>query len=53
VPAADYRFGELTALKPVMAAAGRRHIRSAIRSAAATAAIGTAAAAGSAPTTPS
>ena len=53
VPAADYRFGELTALKPVMAAAGRRHIRSAIRSAAATAAtIGTAGAASSAPSAP-
>jgi hypothetical protein len=48
-PAADYRFGELTALKPVMAAIGRRHLRSAVR-AAATAA-GTAAVASSAQTT--
>jgi uncharacterized SAM-binding protein YcdF (DUF218 family) len=51
VPAADYRFGELTALKPVMAAIGRRHLRSAVRAAAAAA--GTAAVASSAQTTPS
>jgi uncharacterized SAM-binding protein YcdF (DUF218 family) len=48
VPAADYRFGELTALKPALAAIGRRHLRSAVRSAAAA---GTAAVAGSAQTT--
>jgi DUF218 domain len=46
VTAADYRFGELTALKPVMAAIGRRHLRSAVRAAAGAA--GTAAAAGTA-----
>jgi hypothetical protein len=43
-----YRFGELTALKPVMAAIGRRHLRSAVRAAAAS---GTAAAADTAQTT--
>ena len=48
VPAADYRFGELTALRPVLAAIGRRHLRSAVRSAAAA---GTAAVSGSAQTT--
>ena len=46
VPAADYRFGELILLKPVLAAVGRRHIRSAVRAAAAAA--GTAAVADSA-----
>jgi hypothetical protein len=43
VPAADHRFGELILLKPVLAAIGRRHIRSAVRAAAAaagTAAVG-------------
>jgi hypothetical protein len=49
VPAADYRFGELTALMPVMAAIGRRRLRSAVRAAAAAA--GTAAVASSAQTT--
>jgi hypothetical protein len=48
VPAADYRFGELAALKPVMAAIGRRHLQSAVRAAAAA---GTAAVASSAQTT--
>ena len=51
VPAADYRFGELTVLKPVMAAIGHRHLRSAVRAAAA--ATGTTAVASSAQTTPS
>jgi DUF218 domain-containing protein len=51
VPAADYRFGELILLKPVMAAIGRRHLRSAVRAAAAAA--GTTAVASSAQTTPS
>jgi uncharacterized SAM-binding protein YcdF (DUF218 family) len=37
VPAADYRFGELILVKPVLAAVGLRHIRSAVRSAAAAA----------------
>lgn len=37
VPGADYRFGELFLLKPVMAAIGRRHLRSAARAAAAAA----------------
>jgi uncharacterized SAM-binding protein YcdF (DUF218 family) len=45
VPAADYRFGELMLLKPVLAAIGRRHLRTAVRAAAAA---GTAAVAGSA-----
>jgi DUF218 domain len=49
VPAADYRLGELTALKPVMAAIGRRHLQSAVRAAAAAA--GTEAVASSAQTT--
>jgi DUF218 domain-containing protein len=49
VPAADYRFGELILLKPVMAAIGRRQLRSAVRAAAAAA--GTAAVASSAQTT--
>lgn len=31
VPAADYRFGELTLSKPVLAVIGRRHIRAALR----------------------
>lgn len=47
VPGADYRFGELMLLKPVLAAIGRRHLRSAVRAAAAD----TAAVPGSAQTT--
>jgi hypothetical protein len=46
-----YRSGELTALKPVMAAIGRRHLRSAVRAAAVSGTAGTAAAADTAQTT--
>ena len=32
VPTADYRFGELMLIKPVLAAIGRSHLRDAVRS---------------------